>query len=69
MLQQNDEISSITISGFDPQIKPWILPYFFLFLFFLMDNTLALSSLHFNWNVNKQPFYSEDNNISIYLEK
>lgn len=34
-----------------------------------MDNTLVLSSLHFNWNVNKQPFYSEDNNISIYLEK
>ena len=34
-----------------------------------MDNTLILCSLHFNWNVNKQPPYSEDSKISIYVEK
>lgn len=41
-------------------------PFVFIFQ---MNNSAGLSSLHFNWNVNKQPCYSEDNNISIYLEK
>lgn len=41
-------------------------PFVFIFE---MNNSPRLSSLHINWNVNKQPCYSEDNNISIYLEK
>lgn len=32
VLQQNHDISSITISGFYPQIKPWILSFCFYFL-------------------------------------